>query len=227
LGQLEEFVRRGSTVFLLGPFGIGKSTILTEVARKLRERGRPCGLAPSTRRLGDVTAALAAAYPGVRGPSMTQRRLRSQLRLAVEASPGALLLDHVLAAGTAMKGYLRSLRGTGLGVLLAKDVENPRDHAATRTLHLTHVEIFVPPLPRPAMAAVLNAHLARQALPHPLHPDDRNQLLQLAKGNPGRLLSLATLLAEQRFWRDGRVLIGSLNGAALELLLRHYLVEEG
>ncbi len=225
--QLEDLVRGGSTVLLLGPLGIGKSAVLTEVARRLRHHGTLCGSASTTRCLGDVTAALATAYPSVSDPSLTQRRLRSRLRLAVEAHPGALVLDHVTAAGTAMRGFLRSLRGTGLGVLLAADVENERDHIARRALHLSHLEIVVPPLPRSTMLAVLQAHLAGEVLPHPLLDDDRSGLLQLAKGNPGRLLSLVRLLAEERYWRDGRVLMGSLNGAALELVLRHYLLPAG
>jgi len=223
LDRLEEDVLRGSTILLLGPLGIGKSSILAALASRLRDRARPCGLASDTRCLGDITAALATAYPEIDASSLTQRRLRSKLRLAVEARPGVLFLDHLFAAGTAMKGFLRSLRGTGLGVVLAADVENRRDHAATRALHLTHMEIGVPPLVRSTMAAILDARLSQQVLPHPLHEDDRKSLLQLAKGNPGKLVSFVSLLSEERFWRDGRVSTASVNGAALELILRRYL----
>jgi len=225
--QLEELLRGGSTVLLLGPLGIGKSAVLAAVAQRSRDHGRRCAFAPTTRHLSDVTAALAKAYPSVSDPALTQRRLRSRLRLAVEAHPGTLVLDHVAAAGTAMKGFLRSLRGTGLGVLLAADVENDRDHSASRALHLSHREVVLPPLPRSAMTAVLRSHLAGAVLPHPLQDDDRNGLLQLARGNPGRLLSLAQLLTDERYWRDGRVLRGALNGAALDLVLRHYLLPSG
>jgi len=223
LDQLEEEVLRGSTLLLLGPLGIGKSSILEALASRLRGRAGPCSLAPNTRCLGDITSALASAYPDIDASSLTRRRLRSRLRLGVEAQPGVLLLDHVTAAGTAMKGFLRSLRGTGLGVLLVADVENRRDHAAIRALHLTHMEIGVPPLVRSTMAAILDAGLERQHLPHPLHEDDRNHLLRLAKGNPGRLVSFVSLLPEERYWRDGRVLTASVNEAALELVLRRYL----
>lgn len=227
LDQLEEEVLHGSTLLVLGPLGIGKSSILAELSSRLHDRGRPCGLARDTRCLGDITAALSSAYPSLGATSLTQRRLRSRLRLAVEDRPGALLLDHVSTAGTAMKGFLRSLRGTGLGVVLAVDAENRRDHAAARALHLTHMEITVPPLAGSTMATVLDALLARHVLPHPLCDDDRRRLLRLAKGNPGRLEMFTALLAEARFWRDGRVSISVVNGAALELVLRRYLAREG
>lgn len=223
LDQLEREVLRGSTLILLGPLGIGKSSILAALASRLREHNRPCGLALDTRRLGDITAALASAYPDIDASLLTQRRLRSRLRLAVEARPGALLLDHVSAAGTAMKGYLRSLRGTGLGVILAADVENRRDHAAVRALHLTHMEIAVPPLAGSTMAAILKLRLSRKNLPHPPHKDDLQHLLRLAKGNPGRLDMYAELLAETRFWHGGRVLANVVNGAAMDMVLRRYL----
>jgi len=223
LDEVEEGVLHGSTLLLLGPLGIGKTSILRELSVRLRDHGRPCGFSPDTRCLGDITAALASAYPGTDASSLTQRSLRSSLRLAVERQPGALLLDHVTAAGTAMKGFLRSLRGTGLGVVLAADVENRRDHAAARALHLTHMEITVPPLAGSAMATLLNDRLGRCPPPHPMHGDDRRQLLRLAKGNPGRLAVFMELLSEERFWRDGRVSTAPVQGTALELVLQHYL----
>jgi len=226
LDELEDSLWHGKTLLLLGPLGIGKSRILEELAVRLQNRGRPCGFAHHTRSLGDVTAALWSAYPDSDDTWKTQRQLRSRLGLAVEERPGALLLDHVTKAGTATRGYLRSLRGTGLGVALAADVENDRDNAAARALNLTHVEITVPPLPGTAMAKILDVCLSRKSTPYFLEPGDRRRVLRLAKGNPGRLLMLADLLTDDRYWRSGRVLTNSLNAAALDLVLDHYLTTE-
>jgi hypothetical protein len=223
LDQLEQGVLDGSTLLLLGPWGIGKSSILAALLWRIRDTGRPCGLAHDVHRLRDITAALTSAYPNVDAPSLSQRRLRSRLRLAVEERPGALLLDHVSAAGTAMKGFLRSLRGTGFGVVLAADTETARDHVAVRAFHLTHQEITVPPLAGPTMARIMETLLAPYALPHPLHADDRRILLRLAKGNPGKLVAFIDLLTDARFWRRGRVSTTSVHGAALEVVLRHYV----
>jgi hypothetical protein len=225
LDQVEDAALRGRTVLLLGPMGIGKTSILAELQKRITARSVPCGLAPDTRDIGDVTAALWSAYPQISEPTGAQRHLRSRLRSAVEAIPGVLLLDHVTTAGTAMKGFLRSLRGTGFGVVLAADVENRRDHAKMRDLHLTHLEIIVPPLAGRSMASLFCYLLEGRALSFTLHDDDRKRLLRLAKGNPGRLLTFLDLLAEPRFWREGRARTTAINGEAMILALRRYLVE--
>jgi hypothetical protein len=52
-------------------------------------------------------------------------------------------------------------------------------------------------------------------------------LLQLAQGNPGKLVMFVDLIAESRFWRTGRVLTASVNNEAMILVLDHYLLKEG
>ena len=226
LVKLEDAVLRGDQVLLLGPLGIGKTSVLLDIARRMAARNVPCGLSSDTRSLGDVTAALSSAFSGSRPLPRTQRHLRSQLRLAIEARLGVLLLDHVTTATAPMKGFLRSLRGKRLGVVLAADIENRRDHAAVREMHLTHVEIVVPPLARRLMTALLRDLLAGSAIPSVLIDDDRQRLLQFSRGSPGRLVMFADLLADARFWRAGLVAMGSLNEAASELVLQRYLARD-
>jgi MoxR-like ATPase len=124
--NVTDLVIGGAEVLLHGPMGIGKTTILEAVATRVRSTGRPCGFAPRTKGLGDVTGALAAAFPEANAP--TQRRLRNMLLRHVEKRPAVLVLDHVLNAPTAMRSFLRSLRGNRTGVVFAFDVEHPRDH---------------------------------------------------------------------------------------------------
>jgi len=220
LARLEAEVAHGRTLLLLGPTGAGKSRLLAGLWSRLRRRGVPSALAPQTRALGDVTAALGRAYPEAYDPSLSQRHQRSRLRAAAEVRPGALLLDHVEAPGTATKSLLRSLRGLELGVVLAMDVDHPRDHAAVRALHLSHLEVVVPPLPLSTMATLLDAGLERVVPLHPLRDEDRARLLGLAQGNPGRLELFVGLLTEVRYWHEGRVLADSVAGAALELAMQ-------
>jgi hypothetical protein len=212
----------GRTILLLGPLGIGKTSVLTELCRRLACRGVPCGFAPNTAHLADVTAALLRAHPGAATMELDQRHLRSRLRLAVEAEPGALLLDHVAHAGTAMKSFLRSLRGTGLGVVLAADVKNGRCHAMVRELHLAHLEIVAPPLSGPSMAALFRDLLTGCTSFETLHDDDRRRLLQLARGNPGRLVTYVHLLTDARYWRAGRVLVPTVDATATTLSLERW-----
>ena len=214
--SLEEAARAGKTVLLLGGTGIGKTALLAELGRRITSRDVPCGIAAQTRTLGDVTTALANAYQLTPQEGENRRRFRSRLRLAVETRPGVLLLDHVAEIGTATKGFLRTLRGTGLGVLFAADVENMRDHHAIRSLRLTHLEAWIPPLESRVMAALLNELLVDSPLAHPLQDCDRRSLIRGARGNPGRLAVAVELLRAERYWRDRRVLPRAVMVQAME-----------
>ena len=205
---------------LLGPVGIGKTTILREVARDVRARGIPCGLAPRTATLRDVTAALAEAYPTVQGAARTQRSLRGSLRLAVDGRPGVLLLDHLVGAGTATRGYLRSLRGTGLGVVIAADVDTPRDKARVRELHLGHDEVEVAPVVTRSMSRLLDSGLAGRTLPGPVSQPERRRLVVGARGCPGRIVMLLQIIGDPTYWRDGRLLCVATTEAVQDAIYR-------
>jgi len=122
----------GHTVLLLGPAGIGKSAVLAELAQRFGREGYPCGSVAETGCLRDVTEALARAYPGVCSIRDHQLRRRGLLRRAVMRRPGVLLLDHLRTATPAMKRFLTSLWGTGLGLIFAADIDHSRDRARIR-----------------------------------------------------------------------------------------------
>lgn len=216
-------VGAGNTVLIHGPWGVGKSALLAELLRRWRASGRPCGLAPRTTALGDVTRALADAYPKVSAEGRTQRRLRSSLHMAVEANPGVLLLDHLASGGTALKGFLRSLRGTGLGVLMAADVEDQRDRDRVRAFGLAYREIEVPLLPERHLRELLEAHLARRSLPYELADPDRGALITMARGRPGWIRSLVERLASPRYWAGQGVLLELLRCDLSLEVMNHYL----
>jgi hypothetical protein len=142
--------------------------------------------------------------------------------MAVESNPGVLLLDHLAGGGTALKGFLRSLQGTGLGVLLAADVEDQRDRARARALALAYREVEVPPLSQRHLRLLLDRGLADNHLPHRLADRDRKALLELAAGRPGWLHDMAQRLAAPHYWEGQKVLIELLRcDLSLEVMAHH------
>lgn len=179
LARIGAMLDEGQVVVLYGPVGVGKSALLRALARRARQRRRPCALATRTASLGDFTGALSHAYPGVPNDG-TQRQLRGRLRMAVQSRPAVLLLDQLGHPGTAFKGAIRAMRGTGVGIVLAADVDQPRDHEQLRAMGLSHWEIELRPLHGHSMRALLQALLERRTLAHPLtigHVRDRKSVV--------------------------------------------------
>jgi energy-coupling factor transporter ATP-binding protein EcfA2 len=213
----------GRTVLLYGPMGSGKSALLEALAHSMQKRRRPCGLCHNTRSLSDITEALLAAYPTVKREGRTQRQRRSDLVYAVEARPGALLLDHLLDVGTQCKGYLRAMRGTGLGVLLAADAEVARDHDRLRAMHMAYLEIEVPPLPSRCLHRILDEALEVDPLPFALTESDRSALIRMARGRPGWIIWAGRILGDIHYWHEERVLLESLRAEIMTRIMGRYL----
>jgi AAA ATPase-like protein len=201
---------QGETVLVHGPRGIGKSAILAEVARKIRAAGKPCKVWPQTEAFGDVVLGLAEVYPDVQVVGRNHRQLRNAFRLAIEADPGVLILDHFTGTGTAMKGFLRHLRRSGLGILIAAEVDHPRDRARLRHMMLSPWEVPVPPLPPKHLRIAFDDALRDFALPHPLDEAGTIALLGMTRGRPGWIRSALERLSVPRYWSNGKVLVDLL-----------------
>jgi hypothetical protein len=204
VAQLEALAAQGRTGLVFGPVGAGKTAILRALASRARASGRPSGMAPRVEGRGDVTRARAEAYPEAAAGRLEARAFRSRLRLAVEQAPGVLLLDGVVEASPPMRGFLRSLRGTGLGVVVAVDVEHPRDRVRARSFGLAHREIEIPRLHAVAMRRILADGLAGLDLPRPLVEVEHDAIVRAALGLPGKLIGMLRRLALPAYWHDGR-----------------------
>jgi len=224
--DLAEPLLAGRTVLLYGPMGSGKSALLEALARRIKKQRRPCGISRSTRSLSDITEALLSAYPAVPSKGRTRRQMRSDLAYAAEARPGALLLDHLGEVGTQFKGYLRAMRGTGLGVLLAADAEVDRDHERLRAMHLSYLEVEVPPLPSRCLHRILDEVLEAAPLPCALTDSDRSALIRMAHGRPGWIIRSGRILGDIHYWRDGRVLLESLRAEIMIRITGKYLAAD-
>jgi len=218
LREIETLLRAGNTVLVWGPWGIGKSTWLAALHEHARRERLPCGISPQTSSLRDVTQAFARAYPEVSLEQRSQRQIRWALRLALDAQPGLLLLDDLRKAGSALRSFLRSLRGSGLGIGIAADVEGPRDLARLRALHLAYHERAFPPL----RGAPLHK-LVSNAVPASIHAQDRRTLVRMAAGRPGWVVRIGERLRDPEYWRGDRIQLEKLRADIAVEVLAHYV----
>ena len=219
---LAEHLDEGHFVLLYGPRGVGKTAVLQALAERCSAAGLAVGTAERTATLADLVSALELAYPGV-DVDVARPRARARLRLAAESSRCVLLLDDVGQVGSAFKSLLRSLRGTGSGVVMAAGADSPREHEDLRALHLAHREFELPRLGAASMRALLGRMLATASTPHPLHEDDVERLVHAAEGLPGRATWFVAELAREAAWCDGRVRAEWLHTEALALSAQEIL----
>jgi energy-coupling factor transporter ATP-binding protein EcfA2 len=221
LSGIGGLLARGLVVVLYGRVGAGKSALLRALAQRTRRQGRPCGLASRTASLADFTGALACAYPGVPTDG-TQRQIRGRLRRAMEARPGVLLLDGLGETGTAFKGVIKSVRGTGVGIVLAADVDQPRDHQRLRTVGLSHYELALRPLHGNSMRALLQALIEQRTLAYTVTPEHVRALVAAAEGLPGRAVDFADALIDPLSWSAGNPRVDWLRtGSAIRAAERY------
>jgi energy-coupling factor transporter ATP-binding protein EcfA2 len=205
--SLAEDMRRGRHVVLWGPRGSGKTTLLHAVLNELGDVH--CALSGSTRSLDDITRALERAYSQVATQGLNRRAARARLWRAADAEPGCVLLDHVTRVPAAMKGWLRRLRGGLAGVMLAVDVDSPRERERLRALKIGSIALRMPPTSSATLSRLLHASWTQQSTATLSTPAQR-ALVRAARGRPGWLLQCVELGCDSRYWDDGRLRMAAL-----------------
>jgi hypothetical protein len=190
----------GHAVLAYGPRGIGASTVLDGCATALERKRRRVVRIARVASYANLIEPIMRAYAGA------SRASNERVRAALEAAPGAVLVDRVERAGPKVRREIRELGAIGLGAIFVGQVDAPREHAALRALRLAHRELLIPRLDRGAMNAVFDANLPRE-LGARLVEADRERALRAADGRPGLLVLLAGALAQPRYWRDGRAAV--------------------
>jgi hypothetical protein len=110
----------------------------------------------------------------------------------------------------AMKGWLRRLRGGVVGVVLAVDVNSPRERQWLRGMKIGCTSLRMPPVDSRYLASLLN-HLWTAAEFAPLVPSMRRTLVRNARGRPGWVVQCTTLAANRRYWRTGQLQANALS----------------
>jgi energy-coupling factor transporter ATP-binding protein EcfA2 len=195
--DLADRLTRGEHLVLWGPIGSGKTTLLDALRRRIADRA--CAIAPVTQSLDDITRALERAFPGVTTQGIPRRVARARLWRAADRAPAVLLLDHVSKVNTAMKWFLRRLRGGIAGVLLVFDIDSPRERARLRAQHLGCLSVRIPALPSRVQRGLLVAHWPKDEHPHP-GPAVVRLLIRAARGRPGWIVVCAEQASKPRYW---------------------------
>jgi energy-coupling factor transporter ATP-binding protein EcfA2 len=214
---------RGEELVLVGPRGIGKSTLLARLSQRLHGRGIAVGSSAETTALADIVAAAARAYRNAAVEDVSARRVRGRLRLAAETKPAVLLLDHLARATAPMRSFLRTLRGKGVGVLFAVDVDAARDRDELRSWRLTHHELRMPPWLGTSLRRLLEEHEFDERFTGRLHASAAREIVEAAQGRPGWIVECAARLREPRFWSDEAPRLGLLRAEVGAHMLAGYL----
>ena len=214
--NLARRLERGEHLVLWGPTGSGKTTLLAAIKSLLHDRA--CGCSDQTRSLDDIARALEQALPHVVTHGASRRTARARLWWAADSEPVVLLLDDVGTVGNAMKSFLRRLRGKIAGVMLAFDIDSPRERARLRAQHLGCQTLRMPPLPGRIQRVLLTREWAACGLPAVTPPVVR-QLMRAAHGRPGWVITCSALARDPMYWRGGAVRV-SILATDTELRLR-------
>jgi hypothetical protein len=197
--RLAAGLSRGQHVVLWGPRGSGKSALLRAVLPELRSAR--CALCATTSSLDDITRTLERAYSEIATAGLTRRAARSRLWWAADAEPGCLLLDHVTRVPSAMKGWLRRLRGGVVGVTLAVDVDSPRERQRLREMKVGCLSLRMPPTSSRTLMRLLG-HAWSMEPAFALPTAARRILVRAARGRPGWIVLCAALGAQPRYWHQ-------------------------
>jgi hypothetical protein len=191
---------------LYGAYGSGKTRLLVELEKRLREAGIVCARADRTRCLDDIVRAVeeanssAGAAEAVSEPSLQHGR---DLRRAV------LLLDHVTDVSNSMVRFLRRLYSDMTGVLSAVDSEVEREKPRLRAWRLGALSIRMPNTSAELLHRLLEKRSAELQLPQ-VDPNVQRHLIHAAQGRPKWILECAERQADPRYRHGEQLSVSQL-----------------
>lgn len=213
LQALGALFAHGSRVLVLGPRGIGKTRLIQESAAasgiSLLSPGARGSLHEFLEELLPLTCAETIPPDSVR--TLSSQALQSRVLAALQARPRWLWIDDPAPAGARLYRFLQRvlwIQGCGLAVCaqnreqlgyLGRLLWDPRE------------EVRLRPLARRDAARLLREAIKASGLESLAIPEEfRQQILDAAAGNPGRIVTLCRLAAQPQYWHGGRLMLAPL-----------------
>jgi hypothetical protein len=102
-----------------------------------------------------------------------------------------------------MKGWLRRLRGGVTGVVLAVDVDSPRERERLRAMRIGSTALQMPPTASRTLSRLLVSSWTHS--PTSLGTQARRTLVRAARGRPGWVTQSVALAADPQYWNHGQL----------------------
>lgn len=210
-------------VLLCGPPGIGKTRLLLDLKTELEAEGSAVSYIRFTHPLHDflvsLTGALQLNASGSLGDA-TSITLRGVIWKRLEGSPRAILLDDIIDAGPQTYRFFERLLSIKGVTLIGSAVHQHSLGSLHRIFWDQRSIITLKPLNRAESEEV--ADLAIRAFVPSIQDaaDFRRQVLNAARGNPGRIVDMCRLAADPAYRSGERVLFSAINIDSLTTLIR-------
>lgn len=213
LRALASLLARGNRALILGPRGIGKTRLVMEASAA-------CGLAPvSLSASGPLRGLLEELFleitsetiPPASVHMLPGQALQARVLRELQARPRWLWIDDPAPAGPRLHRFLQRVLWTkGCGLAVCAESRRQLGWLA-RLLWDPREQIVLEPLARSRSAELLDEAMnafgveARGAA-----ADFREQVLEAAAGNPGRIVTLCRLAAQPQYWHGGHLMFAPL-----------------
>jgi hypothetical protein len=217
IGTVLAHLRRGRSVCLIGPPGIGKSAILRAVAARAGKAGVPCRpiyceqgatlksfLTALARQLSVPEAGWDTGEAAARG-RLSVGKLKRLVLPRLRSERYALLLDHFGLVRGAYATFLEKLTDRAkIPVVLAARSLDPRESGKLWWIAVGHATVAVPPLSPGEARRLIERCLEKGEGPLPDREAFIGELVRTAHGNPGVITRICEMAASGRYQIGGR-----------------------